>query len=220
MKVGSAIFGEVIETYGIREGSMSSPSQANIYTNILKSNIDSSELGIKVNEINCTHTGVADDAITATTSFESTIAIQNQVFNMSRIAFIKQNESKANCLIISPFKDYDTNLYNRLNVNRKNKINLVESADYLGCTLTAEDISFTNVKLRIEIAKQKLDSLLYNGFVGTRIMPTEVRMTQIRMYVDTSALTNLDAFYIDSRSELLLKNCLGLQSQRVGKRTT
>ena len=125
---------------------------------------------------------------------------------MSRIAFIKQNESKANCLIISPFKDYDTNLYNRLNGNRKNKINLVENADYLGCTLTAEDISFTNVKLRIEIAKQKLDSLLYNGFVGTRIMPTETQMTQIRMYVDTSALTSLDAFYIDSRSELLLKN--------------
>ena len=153
-----------------------------------------------------TATGVADDAICAANSLVKAIALQELVFEVSsELAFIKQNSEKANFVIISNNYEEDKRRYERLNEKRQNQISEVESFEYLGTLIMREGMDLQNVFRRIDIAREQLDSLLYNGFIGRRILPLEVRMMLIGMYVNTSCLTTLETFYIDKKRESALR---------------
>ena len=206
LKVGTNLLGEVFESYGVREGSMGSPNQANIVINILKRCADNSGLGLELFGTNMTTTGVADDAIYAAGSLTESIALQETVFQASsQLAFVSQNAEKANFIIISNNYEEDKRRYESLNLQRKNKIQEVKSFEYLGTYILAEDMDLQNVFKRIDKARAQLDGLLYNGFVGKRILPLEVRLLQTGMFVNTSCLTTLETFYIDTRCENAVK---------------
>ena len=147
MKEGDNIYDSVFESFGVREGSMSSTGQANVNTNILKRPVDASFLGVKLMGENLTHTGVADDAITATSSVQNTLSIHKLVFEMSKKAWIKQNREKANVVIISKHEERQKNLYETLSENRRDKISVVDAAEYLGTEIVSHHIAMRNVTL-------------------------------------------------------------------------
>ena len=43
------------------------------------------------------------------------------------------------------------------------------------------------------------------GFIGSRILPMEIRLIQTGIYVNTLSLMTLETFYIDRRCETALK---------------
>ena len=112
------------------------------------------------------------------------------------------NKEKANVVIISKDHKYQKELYNKLSENRENKIQVVESAEYLGTEIVSYHIAMKNVENKITQARKQLCGLVNNGFTTSTILPLELRLLQVTMYVYSKCLTALDSYFIDSKCEL------------------
>ena len=179
---------------GVRQGCVLSPKLFNVYTEDIFE--DSEELtGIVIGGLNITSLRFADDTLLMAESEEELQRIVDAVREASLERGLRMNVKKTKTMVI------------RRNINEECKVSIkvegkeleqVKSYTYLGQQITEDGRSDTEIRKRIEIARQSFINM--KSVLTSRKLKIETKKRLIRCYVLSTFLYASETWTIDAQS--------------------